>query len=79
VPELAHGGEHAADCMSVRLSAPFALPEGNWAKSGMASHIMMRVFDAVRAAHVLGATRKEPGGSVAVVWLAPEGNGVKVA
>jgi hypothetical protein len=67
VPVLAHGGEHAADCRSVRLSAPAAVVEGSCAKSGIASQTMMRVLEDVSAAHVFGATRKEPGGSVADV------------
>ena len=78
VPVLAHGGEHPADWMSVRLIVPPALEDGSCEKSGMASQIIMRLFEDVRAAHVFGATRREPGGSVMDVRFAPDGSWVNV-
>lgn len=79
MPVLAQDGEHLSDWMSVRLREPLALADGSWAKSGMASHTIMRVLAEVRAAHVLGATRNDPGGSVAEVWFADDGSCVNVA
>ena len=53
------------------LSVPPTLESGSCAKSGIESQTIIRVFDDVRAAHVFGATRKDPGGTVVVVRFGP--------